>query len=122
MNDTPQRRVRHKKCSPKSQLLAQAKYASACHDMTLLITNIQAQGRTAHALICARAWEYFKGNQSEDCMVRIWVKDEFRSLFTVSIHNKILSMLRKHYDTVVLLKFTLIDSNGIVSEEKERDI
>lgn len=121
MNDTPQKRVKHKKCSAKSQLLAQRKYARACHDMKVLIKEISPRGRTAHALTFANAWEYYPGNQSEDCVVRLWVKNEFRALFTTSIHNKILSLMRQYYDTVVLIKFVLIDSNGIVSEEKERD-
>ena len=120
-DETP-KRPRKKREPGKAQKIAQEKYIKACHDMSSLAEVIKARGLTLHALNFASAWKYSKGNQSEDCMVRIWVKNEFRPLFTISIHNKILWMLRKYYDTVVLLKFTLIDSNGIVSEEKERDI
>jgi len=106
---------------PRRKPAGYDKYIESCRDVSLLISDLNAEGLVRNALSNIMSWHYSKGNQNCDAQLNIWMNKSFRPLFTVSVHNRLLFLLRKNHNQVVLIQCNLIDSAGNITTEKVDD-
>jgi len=93
-------------------------YHRANSDIEALIKRIGAQKLLSNAMRHASKWYYQRGSSVIDCHLKLWVTKENRKLFTTNSINRLLSLLHRNYQDVVLVKFVIIGSDGRFSEEK----
>lgn len=88
-------------------------------DIHALINDIGASGLIRATLEGVSRWLFSRGSMLEDFHIRLWMSAKQRKLFTVGIHNRLLSILRKKYDAVVLIKYSVIHPSGKIIDEAD---
>lgn len=106
---------------PNQKSAAFRKYVTSCHDIQLLIDKLNPAGLILNALKEVTSWRYHRGSQGQDAHLSIWIKKAVKPLFTAGVHNKILSLMRKNYNQVVLIQYNIIDEYGTIRPEKVTD-
>ena len=111
-----------KRKSPKkitnAQIEALDLYQRANSNIEPLIKRLDAQRTLAACMRLADKWHYTRGSNSIDSSIKLWITKSNRKLFTINSINRMLSLLHRNYNAVVLVKFVIIEEDGWLAEEK----
>lgn len=97
------------------------KYMTSSHDVPALINKLNPLGLCRNALTHSISWKYSNGSTNHDAQLSLWMNQEIKPLFCTNVHNKLLALLRRAYNQIVLLEYNIIEANGRIRLEKLTD-